>query len=307
MRLSIAIGVAFVAMLLCVGFWLYTPDRSRASLEAKYLKPADQYLEIAGVRLRVRDTGPKTAPAVLMLHGFGDSLETWESWATVLSTDHRVVRFDLPGFALTGPDPSGDYSDRRSLAVITALMDRLGIARASLIGNSLGGKLAWELAALEPDRVDRLVLVSPDGFASPGFAYGKKADVPFMLRLLPYTLPEFLVRSSMAPAFANPASMSDALVTRYRDMMLAPGARAAMLARMAQVMLEDPEPLLRRIKAPTLLIWGREDGMIPVANAADYQRDLPDSRLVELPGLGHLPQEEAPEISIAAVRDFLKS
>ena len=75
-------------------------------------------LEVAGVRLRVRDTGPKGAPALIMLHGFGSSLETWEPWARVLQTDYRVIRFDLPGTGLSAPDPTSDYTDARSVDVL---------------------------------------------------------------------------------------------------------------------------------------------------------------------------------------------
>ena len=83
----------------------------RADLEAKYARPPSLFLEIAGYRLHVRDTGPRTAPAVIFLHGFGSSLQTWDDWARDLEADHRVIRYDLPGFGLTGPDPSGDYTD----------------------------------------------------------------------------------------------------------------------------------------------------------------------------------------------------
>ena len=87
--------------------------------------------------------------------------------------------------------------------------------------------------------------------------------------------------------------------------MLAPGVRDAMIARMEQVMLVDPEPLLRQIQAPTLLIWGEKDAMIPVSNAADYLRDLRDAQLVTFPHLGHVPQEEAPGELVEPVRRFL--
>jgi hypothetical protein len=89
---------AIIFALLCIALvgaalWLWTPDRSRAALEAKYLTQPGEMLEVAGVRLRVRDTGQKEAPALIMLHGFGSSLETWEPWARALQTDYRVVRF----------------------------------------------------------------------------------------------------------------------------------------------------------------------------------------------------------------------
>jgi pimeloyl-ACP methyl ester carboxylesterase len=303
--IALIVVVVLLVALVGLGIWLYTPDKSRAALEAKYRVTAADYVDAAGMRLRVRDTGPRDAPAVILLHGFGSSLETWDAWADMLSDKFRVIRYDLPGFGLTGPDPTGDYSDARSVQVLAALMDRLGLARASIIGNSMGGKLAWTFAATQPERVTKLVLVSPDGFASPGFEYGKKPNVPFVMRLLPYVLPQSMLRASLVPAYADPAMLTDSLVTRYRDMMRAPGVRAAIVARMEQYMPEDPEPLLRHIIAPTLLVWGGKDGMIPYANAQDYLHAIPNSRLVSFPDLGHIPQEEAPARSLAPVRQFL--
>ncbi len=303
------LGAALILLILCAAgaLWLYTPDKSRAALEAVYLTPADSTVTIDGVRFRVRDTGPRDAPALILLHGFASSLETWQAWADRLSAKFRVIRLDLPGFGLTGPDPSGDYTDARSVALILGLMDRLGLHDAVLIGNSLGGKLAWMFAAAHPERVTKLVLISPDGFASPGFEYGKKPDVPLMVRALPYVLPEPMLRMSLEPAYADPKHLTPAVVTRYRDMMLAPGDRAAMIARMQQVMLADPVPILQKIQTPTLLLWGEQDAMIPFSNAADYQRALPHATLVRLPNLGHVPFEEAPAEALAPVEKFLGS
>jgi pimeloyl-ACP methyl ester carboxylesterase len=307
MKLAALIPLLLLVAAAIGGVWLYTPDKSRADLEAKYLNAPTDYRDAAGMRLHVRDSGPAAgAPAVvIMLHGFGASLHTWEPWAQALASDFRVIRFDLPGFGLTGADPTGDYTDARSVQVLAALMDELGVDRASLIGNSTGGKIAWKFAAQNPKRVDKLVLVAPDGFASPGFEYGKRPEVPLLAKLMRYALPTAMVRSSLAPAYGDPGFVTDALVARYRDLMLAPGVRDAMIARMEQVMLERPEPLLRRVRAPTLLIWGEKDAMIPITNAADYLRNLPHGTLHAFPGLGHVPHEEAPAASLEPVRAFL--
>ena len=299
--------VLLLAMLSLIGggAWLYTPDKPRAELEAKYAAPPSEFLQVAGLRMHVRDTGPHDAPVVILLHGLGSSLHTWEPWARILSARYRVIRFDLPGFGLTGPDPTGDYSDARSVTVLAALMDALSVPRASLIGNSMGGKLAWQFAAEHPDRVDKLVLISPDGFASPGFEYGKKAEVPVVARLLPYTLPTWMLRMNLSPAYGDKARLTQDTVTRYRDLMLAPGVRRALLDRMGQVRLEPPEPMLRRIQAPTLLVWGEKDALIPFSNAQDYLKVVPNIRLVSFPDLGHVPQEEDPVRSLVPVEAFL--
>jgi pimeloyl-ACP methyl ester carboxylesterase len=287
------------------GIWLYTPDKPRAALEAKYARAPSEFIPVAGLRMHVRDTGPRDAPVVILLHGLGSSLHTWEPWAQTLSERFRVIRYDLPGFGLTGADPTGDYSDKRSVAVLASLMDALSVRHASLVGNSMGGKLAWQFAAEHPGRVDKLVLISPDGFASPGFEYGKRPEIPMVARVLPYTLPRFLLRMNLAAAYADTSRLTEVTVTRYRDLMLAPGVRRALLERTRQVMLEPPEPMLRQIRAPTLLIWGEKDGLIPFSNAQDYLKVIANVRLVSFPDLGHVPQEEDPGRSVIPVEAFL--
>jgi pimeloyl-ACP methyl ester carboxylesterase len=297
--------VVFVLLAVSIGLWLWTPDKSRSILQAKYLNAPGDIVEILGTHLHVRDSGAKTSPAIILLHGFGSSLQTWDAWASVLQNDYRVVRFDLPGSGLSEPDPTGDYTDARTLALIGALMDRLQIDQASVIGNSIGGRIAWKFAAEYPQRVRKLVLISPDGFASAGFGYGDKHTVPASIKLMRYFLPKTLVRQSIASAYGNPSALTEETLDRYYDLMRAPGVRQAMIERMEQTVLLDPEPLLRKISAPTLLVWGEKDALIPFGNADDYLRDIRDARLVSFPELGHVPQEEAPALSVQPVQSFL--
>ena len=297
--------VVFVLLAVSIGLWLWTPDKGRSILQAKYLNTPGDIVEILGTHLHVRDSGPKTSPAIILLHGFGSSLQTWDAWASVLQKDYRVVRFDLPGSGLSEPDPTGDYTDARTLALIGALMDRLQIDQARVIGNSIGGRIAWKFAAEYPQRVRKLVLISPDGFASAGFGYGDKHTVPASIKLMRYFLPRTLVRQSIASAYGNPSALTEETLDRYYDLMRAPGVRQAMIERMEQTFLLDPEPLLRKISAPTLLVWGEKDALIPFGNADDYLRAIRDARLVSFPELGHVPQEEAPALSVQPVQSFL--
>jgi pimeloyl-ACP methyl ester carboxylesterase len=216
------------------------------------------------------------------------------------------MRYDLPGSGLTGPDPGADYSDTRNLHVLLSLMDHLGLQRATLVGHSMGGRIGLAHGGGQPAPRRRLVLVAPDGFASPGFEYGKPPEVSAVLQLMRVVLPRALLRMNLAPAYAKPELLSDDTVARYHDLLRAPGARQAMLQRMGQIVLHDPAPLLAHVQAPTLLMWGESDQMIPVANAADYRAALPHSTLVTLPGLGHLPHEEDPARALVPVRAFLQ-
>jgi pimeloyl-ACP methyl ester carboxylesterase len=299
-------AVMVLTALTLLSLWLWTPDVPRARLEARYMDSPADLRSVGPWQLHVRQSGPPDAPAVVLLHGFGSSLHTWDAWAQGLATTHRVVRIDLPGSGLSPPDPAHDYRDERSLDMLIALMDSLGLQRASLVGHSMGGRIAWTFAAKFPERVDKLVLVAPDGFASFGFEYGKPMVVPATLGLMRHVLPKPLLRMNLKSAYARPEALSDAVTTRYHDLILAPGARQAMLDRLRQTVLQEPLPLLRQIKAPTLLVWGEADVMIPLSNAQDYLQALQSSRLVSWPQVGHLPQEEAAELSLKAVADFLR-
>ena len=300
--------IASVGLLLALAaYWLWTPDRSPAYLAERYLRSLQDWVSVDGVTLHVRDDGPKGAPAIVLLHGFGASLHTWEPWAQALAKDFRVIRFDAPGSGLSAPDPSSDYSDARSFELLIALMDDLGLQRASIVGHSIGGRIAWTFAAKHPQRVDKLVLVSPDGFASPGFEYGKAPEVPAVLQMMRVVLPRAVLRMNLKPAYVDPQALTEPLLDRYHDLLRAPGAREAMLQRMRQMVLTDPASRLRTIQAHTLLLWGEQDAMIPLSNAQDYLQAINGSRLVTLPGVGHLPQEEAPDRALEPVRAFLGS
>jgi pimeloyl-ACP methyl ester carboxylesterase len=125
--------------------------------------------------------------------------------------------------------------------------------------------------------------------------------------VIKFSLPKFLVRKSIEPAFFDVSALSDSLVDRYYDMLRAPGVREAILERSNQTIYTDPVPRLKQITAPTLLIWGEQDQMIPSSNAQSYANVLSNSKTVLLPKLGHLVQEEQPEIALTQVVTFLNS
>lgn len=296
-----------ISGIVACAYLIWTPDKDPALLSEKYAQPPSAFVKIRGARVHFRDSGPQNAPALIFLHGFGSSLHTWDNWSATLEQNYRVVRLDLPGFGLSGENDDSDFSESHDLAVIIGLLDHLRITKASFIGNSLGGKLAWRIAAAHPERVEKLVLISPDGFASEGYAYDQPSHAPIMLHAMTITLPKPLLKMSLLPAYADPTSLSDAMLDRYHDLMCAPGVRRSIVARVNQTILKDPLPILKNIQAETLVMWGERDAMIPIANANDYINALPNSRLVILPNIGHLPQEEQPQMGLQALQKFLQS
>jgi pimeloyl-ACP methyl ester carboxylesterase len=299
---TLGFGAAIVALAL---YGLWTPDLERAELEKRYVASKAQIIEVDGLQVHYKATGPEGAPALLLLHGFGSSLQAWDDWSVKLEQKYRVIRLDLPGFGLTGASPANDYSEEKDLATLTHFADKLGLEKFSVMGHSMGGKMAWSLAASQPERVRALVLMAPDGFPEIKDIGTKPYEVPAVMGLIKYVFPKYLVRKSIEPAFSDADALNDALVNRYFDMLRAPGVRGAILNRSNQTIYTDPVPRLKAIKAPTLLIWGEQDQMIPSTNAQSYANVLSNSTTVIVPKLGHLLQEEQPEKGLTAVMQFL--
>lgn len=294
---------AFVLAASLYGLW--TPDVSHDELQRRYGTPSNHVIVVDGLRVHYQDSGPADAPVLLLLHGFGSSMQTWDAWTAKLELEFRVIRPDLPGFGLTGAVPSKDYSEAHDVLTLQRFVDQLGVTDFSIVGHSFGGKIAWSMAASQPDRVKALVLMAPDGFA-PEAQWGTKPyEVPVTMGLMKYSLPEYFIRQFLEAAFYDPQWLTPNLVDRYHAMLRAPGVRSAILDRADQTVYTNPVPRLKNIKAPTLLLWGANDAMIPSSNAASYSSVLRQSQTVVLPKLGHVIQEEQPELGLARVEAFL--
>jgi pimeloyl-ACP methyl ester carboxylesterase len=289
------------------------PDRSLESLVPRWAPPPSDFVDVDGLLVHVRDQGPSSDPLPLVLiHGTGASLHTWEGWATELARTRRVISFDLPGFGLTGPYPNqadGDYRDARYVAFTRQLLARLGVGRAIVAGNSLGGAIAWQLALADPERVAGLVLVDAAGHevvpesVPLGF---RLAQLPVLREGMRWVLPRRAVESSVVNVYGNPARVRGETVDRYYELTLREGNRAALMQRMDQL-APGPVARLAEIRVPTLILWGERDRLIPPRWGQAFQQAIPGSRLVNFPDLGHVPQEENPAATLAALRDWLPS
>ncbi len=313
MRLLRNVLVAMFAVLLAVvaGFTAlnWAPDRSVASLAATWAQPPSSFIALEGMNVHIRDEGPRDDPMPLVLiHGTSSNLHTWDGWAAILSTSHRVVRMDLPGFGLTGPAPDADYSTIRYSRFILALMDRLGFKRAVLAGNSLGGGIAWFTAVTAPERVAKLILIDSAGYPMQATSVPlgfRLARLPVLNRLADYILPRSVIESSVRNVYGDPARVTPALVSEYVDMTLRAGNRRALAQRLAQAKWEDFSDRIPTVHQPTLILWGALDRLIPPVNAARFHSAIQGSKLVMLDGLGHVPQEEDPAGSVAPAVAFL--
>lgn len=307
---GVVVLVAGLSVLAFV-FLAWAPDRSVEQLQGRWAAAPSSFVEVEGMRVHVRDEGPRDDPRpIVLLHGTSASLHTWEGWAQALKGSHRVIRFDLPGFGLTGPSPTKDYSMAGYTKFVAAMLDRLGVQHCTLGGNSLGGEIAWESALAFPGRVERLILVDAGGYpmnpsSMPiGFRIAK---MPWTKPVMVRTLPRSMIESSVRNVYADPGKVTPELVDRYYELTLRQGNRAALVERFAQSSPGHDASLIASIKQPTLILWGQADRLIPVDNAQLFHRDIAHNQLVVLDHVGHVPQEEAPTRSVEAVEQFLRS
>lgn len=279
-------------------------DRAAMRAAPAAAEAATRYVELDGARIRVREDGPADAPVLVLLHGFTMSLESWDGWVEELADDYRIVRYDLLGHGLSGPDPLKRYAPTERVETLGRLLDRLGIARATLGGNSFGGLLAWRFAARHPERVARLILVDSGAYSIYGVGEDPAPTPPAMQAYLRQPS-DAGFEASMANIFADPSRISRARLAQIRAMMAGNGD--AFVDHLDEFTLPDPTPDLARIAAPTLILWGEEDRLIPVEQANRLAAAIPQASLVTYPGVGHVPHEEIPARSAADVRRFLQA
>lgn len=281
-----------LALAFAVAAWVYR-DVPAARLEAKYATAASRFMHVGGLRIHYRDEG--SGPAVLLLHANFGNLLAWDPWVDALAATHRVVRLDLPGHGLTGPDPAGDYGQERTVALVAKFVDAVGLRRFVVAGTSLGGSIAIRYAARHPERVERLVLLNP-GILEGLAAAQAGTRLPAAARLLGYVTPRALAAYVLRSRAGDPARITEEHVDRWWELWMREGNRRAMLARLAEPGGGDVEAVVAAVKAPVLVLWGEANPQAPVAQAAtlvDMLAQAPEKRLVTYPGVGHPALEEA--------------
>lgn len=311
MRGLLSLLLVLLATLVLGLMLAWAPDRPVQELAQQWAPPPSAFVDVKGLKVHVRDEGPRTDPVpVALIHGTSASLHTWEGWADALKQQRRVITMDLPGFGLTGPNPQNDYRDETYAQFMRDLMDTLGVQRFVIGGNSLGGDIAWQVAEKAPQRVEKLILVDAAGYPmqpqSMPIAF-TIARTPVINKMMEVTLPRAMVESSVRNVYGDPSRVTPALVDRYEALTLREGNRKALVRRFVQSDFEGARSSrIKNIKQPTLILWGGRDLLIPLENAYLFERDIAGSQLTVFDDLGHVPQEEDPARTVAAVQAFLK-
>ena len=283
-----------IVVLLAVFF---ESDVPLSEMKLKYTTANSQFIPMLGMQVHVRDEGPKadSIPMVL-LHGMSSSLNTWDEVVNSVAGRKRTISVDLPGFGMTGPNPKNQYNFVFYNAFIDSLCAKLGVEKFTLVGNSMGGAIAWNYDVTHPGRLNKLVLIDAAGYpktkekGSLGFLI---ASTPIINNLLLYFTPKVLVRKSLETIYFDQNLVTDAQVDRFHDIVVREGNRAAAL-EIFKGSFGKPLGKACDVKTPTLILWGEFDQVIDVGNADRFNQDIVGSKKVIFPKVGHVPMEEVP-------------
>jgi pimeloyl-ACP methyl ester carboxylesterase len=253
-------------------------------------------------------------PVLLLIHGMGGTFENWQEVIEPLGRHHTVIAPDLPGHGASAPG-SGDYSIGALAAGLRDLLLALGQERATLVGHSLGGGIAMQLAYQFPEMAERLVLVASGGLGPEVSPVLRAAALPGADLFIAATaglgqrVGSTLARGLSAIGLRPNADVAE--VARGYASLTDPDRRAAFLATLRSVVgtggqrVDAADRLYLAEAVPVLIVWGARDSIIPVSHGEDAHRAIPDSRLEIFKDVGHLPQLEAPGRFIAALERFL--
>lgn len=255
-----------------------------------------------------------TGPDVLLLHGLGGGKASFFETAAALAPRHRVHALDLPGFGGSSKPIAAPYTARWFADTVVEVMDALAIERAHLVGNSMGGRVAIEVALRRPERVGGLALLCP------AVAFLRRGLHPLVrvLRpewgLLPHRFRRAWVAAQFWSMFAEPdridPALADLVVDEFQRIYASPGGRYAFLSAARNIYLDEPwgergfYARLATLRAPSLFVWGSGDRLIPPAFSRVVGEWLPGAEQIVLQGSGHVPQVERAEQVNGLLRRF---
>ena len=303
--LRIFLTLSFILILF--GLALYSPDIPVSDLKKSYTNQYSKFVPIDGMNVHYRDEG--NGQVIVLLHGTGASLHTWDKWTNELKNKYRVIRLDLPAYGLTGPHPDNKYSISHYSKFLHSFVNKLELSDFILSGNSLGASISWHYASVYQDKVKLLSLLSPGGFINKDQQSPlviRLARAPVIRKILRYVTPRFFIKNTLKEVYYDNNKLTDQKIDTYRNMILREDNREAFIIRSLSKP-KDYTDRLKLISIPTQIIWGNQDTWIPVSNAKFFEAEIQNIRIDIMDETGHIPMEERPQESLDLLLDFIIS
>ena len=307
LKIAALVLLALLAIPLMV--LLLRPSQLVAKADARqlFILPTSHFIEWRGAELHYTDQGRGTP--VLMVHGYGGSYRNWQKLNDSLKDQYRVIRVDLPGFGLSDlPGAKEEKIDFLKLYsdYFTFILDTLHVDSIYMIGNSMGGMMAWNAALQHPDKVKKLVLIGSAGYELEKVAQGvsKLMNVPGMGLVYSKGMPLSMSEGGARRVYADTSKINHTEVANNNKLWNREGNLEAAYRLMQSHQFPDSSRI-KDITIPTLILWGKNDRIVPVEHAYKFQRDIRGSQLVIIDTCGHVPMIERPAETASEIRKFL--
>jgi pimeloyl-ACP methyl ester carboxylesterase len=301
----ITVLAILTVVVVSIEFQFWNPRR--AVVEAKYVADDSRFMEIDGLRLHYKDSGQ--GPAVLLLHGNFGSLDFYDGWVEALSDRYRLIRFDVNGYGLSGPDEKVDFTIERRLIITRSLLDELGVDRYFMVGTSFAAPVAYRDAAERPERVLGLMLANAGGLPR---APGGEINQPLPNPVRQWMRERYRSRSFWQGVAENlhynEEVVTPELVERFFLMNNMRGRGPDNAIGLKHFQIGDAPGYLAGISQPTLILWGGAS-ILPYSEADRYESYITNApvRVVKIDELGHMFAEDAPETTSLLFDRFAQS
>jgi len=300
-KLVVAVTVVAVCAIALVANAIWVDSRIRKAAA----RDDGQVIDTQVVPANVTIEG--AGPTIVLIHGFGAAIDWWDNLAPGLAADHRVIRIDLIGHGGTMAPRSG-YSIERQASLVSAILDRLGVDRFTVIGHSMGGEVATALAEINPQRVERMVLIDSPAAGERG-SFTIMTDTYFhspLGQMLSYFVSDDAIRRGLAQGFAPGFPVPDRFIADVQQLTYS-AFRQAHDESEAYRMVKPPYERIAALKPmpPLLAIFGTRDAIISPDDAKLFQH-VPGAKIAMIEGAGHSPMVETPAKVLELLRDFLR-
>jgi pimeloyl-ACP methyl ester carboxylesterase len=265
-----------------------------------------------GIGIKYHELG--TGDTIIFLHGFGASSYCWRHVSAALSLKYRVILIDLKGFGLSDKPLDEKYSASDQADIIINFIRKNNIQNVTLAGHSFGGAVTLltylKLSEEGDNPIKSLILIDSAAYKQKIPSFIAMLRIPVINKLILSILPDnFVVKWILKESFYDDKKITDEMIKTYVSLKRLPGAQYALIKTAEQLTLPHLDEITEKykeIKAPVLIIWGREDEITPLSIGQRLEKDIPNSKLVIIPQCGHIPQEEKPSEKIQISSDFLK-
>ncbi|MDD5313581.1 MAG: alpha/beta hydrolase [Dehalococcoidia bacterium] len=264
------------------------------------------YITIGNINTHVWETG--AGIPLVLVHGFMGTAFDWRSNIRELASHFAVKAFDLPGFGYSDKPSEFKYTSEGYADFLESFLDSLGIKKAVLVGNSMGGEIILQACLKYPDRVSALILIDSGGYpGSVRFLLFRLLKVPLLGPLIMSLVTPIAVKYVLGRILIDKSQITDDLVEYYFDVYKTPDARKIPPGVLRNMMKDEPgiRARLKEINCPACIIWGSRDQVIPPHYARLFNQEIAKSKLVIIDEAGHLPQIDNPDAVNKAIIDFI--